>query len=177
MVNRSILCNCGIEADNNQLLKSIASQDKEITKLTMYFTVNLAFTNYLDMFPNLTDSLTLSGNKTDYEQLLPIHLNIPHYDSSLNNRPTKLKDFLNDYVNTNNNEEIFNLQERHATHTSLPYKNFFLNKIVNIFMFTSTISIITITLVIYLFCKHKHITTIVASLILYKTKVVEANSK
>ena len=64
------------------------------------------------------------------------------------------------------------------THTSLPYKNFFLNKIVNIFTFTSSIiSIITITLVIYLFCKHKHIRTIVASLILYKTKEVEANSK
>ena len=39
------------------------------------------------------------------------------------------------------------------------------------------ISIITVTLVIYLFCKHKHIRTIVASLILYKTKEVEANSK
>ena len=32
-------------------------------------------------------------------------------------------------------------------------------------------------LVIYLFCKCKHIRTIIASLILYKTKEVEANSK
>ena len=31
-------------------------------------------------------------------------------------------------------------------------------------------------LVAYLFCKHKHITTIVASLILHKIKEVEANS-
>ena len=30
-------------------------------------------------------------------------------------------------------------------------------------------------LVIYLFCKHKHIRTIIASLILHKTKEVEAN--
>ena len=44
-------------------------------------------------------------------------------------------------------------------------------------MFTSSIiSIITITLAIYLFCKHKHIRTIVASLILHKIKEVEANS-
>ena len=58
-----------------------------------------------------------------------------------------------------------------------PYKNFFLNQIVNIFTFTSSIiSIITITLVIYLFCKHKHIRTIIASLILYKAKEVEAKS-
>ena len=34
----------------------------------------------------------------------------------------------------------------------------------------------TITLVIYLFCKHKHIRTIVARLILYNTKEVEASS-
>ena len=37
-------------------------------------------------------------------------------------------------------------------------------------------SIITITLVIYLFCKHKHIRTIVASLQLHKAKEVEAKS-
>ena len=67
------------------------------------------------------------------------------------------------------------MQERHTAHTFSPYKNFFLNQIVNIFTFTSSpISIITITLVIYLFCKHKHIRTIVASLILHKGKEVEA---
>ena len=32
-------------------------------------------------------------------------------------------------------------------------------------------------LVIYLFCKHKHIRTIIASLILYRAKEVEANTK
>ena len=47
LVNRSILCDCRIEADNHHLLESIASYDKRITKLTMYFTINLAFTNYL----------------------------------------------------------------------------------------------------------------------------------
>ena len=44
-------------------------------------------------------------------------------------------------------------------------------------MFTSSIiSIITITSVAYIFCKHKHISTIVASLILHKIKEVEAKS-
>ena len=42
---------------------------------------------------------------------------------------------------------------------------------------TSKISIVTVMLVIYLIRKHKHIRTIVASLILYKTKEVEAKSK
>ena len=44
-------------------------------------------------------------------------------------------------------------------------------------MFTSAIiSIISITLVVYLFYKHKHIRKLVASLILHKIKEVEANS-
>ena len=76
-----------------------------------------------------------------------------------------------------NNKEIFDLQKRHTRYTFSPFKNFFLNKIVSIFTFTSfIISIITITLVIYLFCKHKHIRTIVASLLLYKAKEVEAST-
>ena len=74
------------------------------------------------------------------------------------------------------NKEIFDLQKRHTRYTFLPYKNFFLNKIVSIFTFTSSIiSIITIMLVIYLFCKHKHIRTIVASLLPYKAKEEEAS--
>ena len=38
------------------------------------------------------------------------------------------------------------------------------------------ISLISTTLVIYLFCKHKHIRMLVASLMLHKLKDVEANS-
>ena len=45
LVNRNISCNCRIEADNHHLLESIASCDKNITKLIMYFIINLAFTN------------------------------------------------------------------------------------------------------------------------------------
>ena len=55
LVNRSILCNCSIEADNHHLLESLAACDKMLTKLRMYFTINLAFTNYLDLLPNLTE--------------------------------------------------------------------------------------------------------------------------
>ena len=44
-------------------------------------------------------------------------------------------------------------------------------------MFThSIISTISITLVVYLFCKHKHIRMLVASLILHKIKEVDPNS-
>ena len=78
-------------------------------------------------------------------------------------------------------KEFFYLKQRHvSTVESLnnPSKNFFSNNyIVDIFMFTSSIiSLLLTTLVVYLFCKHKHIRTLVASLILHKIKEVEANS-
>ena len=111
-----------------------------------------------------------------YEQPLPLNLSIPHFDNSLRHRLTKLKDFITNYIN--NDKEIFDLQQRHAIESlTSSNKNFFSSHIVNIFTFTSSvISIITIMLVVYLFCKHKHIRTIVASLILHNIKEVEANS-
>ena len=44
----------------------------------MYFTVNTAFANYLDKFPNLTEPLVfpIIKNKTTFHQTLPISLNI-----------------------------------------------------------------------------------------------------
>ena len=91
LVNRSVLCNCGIEADNHYLLESITACDNRDSKLDMYFTINMAFANYLDMFPNLTDSLQLIKDRTSYEQLLPINLSVPNFDSSLLHVPTNLK--------------------------------------------------------------------------------------
>ena len=126
------------------------------------------------MIPNLTDPLPKIKDRTRYEQPLPLNLSIPSFDNSLRHAPTKLKDFMNDYIN---NKEIFDLQQRYAVESFKSNKNFFSNYIVDIFVFTSSIiSIITIALVIYLFCKHKHIRTLVASLILHKIKEVEANS-
>ena len=51
LVDRSILCNCGLEADDHHLLKSLAACNSKHMKLTMYFSINLAFTNYLDKLP------------------------------------------------------------------------------------------------------------------------------
>ena len=93
LVNRSVLCNCRIEADNHHLLESIAACDNKISNLVMYFTINMAFTNYLDMLPNLTNSLPLIKDRTKYEQPLPLSLSIPDFDSSLKHAPTSFKKF------------------------------------------------------------------------------------
>ena len=122
----------------------------------MYFTVNTAFVNYLDKFPNLTESLEFPviKNRTTFEQTLPISFNVSKFDQSLLTASSDLKEFVNSYIN---HKEIFDLQERHDNMQLNTNKNFFSdNYIVNIFMFISVIvSLLATTLTIYLLCKHK----------------------
>ena len=76
--------------------------------------INTAFANYLDMFPNCTDSLQvpLIKNRTTYEQILPINLNISGFDRTLLHASTNLKNFINIYTMR---KYISDLQERHET--------------------------------------------------------------
>ena len=133
LVNRSVLCNCSIESDNHYLLESLGASDNRYSKLTMSFTINMTFANYLDMLPNLTDSISLPliTNRTMYEQILPVNLTIPDFDKSLLHALTNLKDLINIYIKR---KEIFDLHERHES-TSNTNKNFFSNNhIVDIFV-------------------------------------------
>ena len=114
----------------------------------MYFTLNTAFENYLEMFSKLTDSLQipLIKNRTTYEQILPITLNVSEFDRSLLHAPTNLKDFMNSYTKR---KEIFDFQERHDS-TINTNKNFFSNNhIFDIFIFISSIILLITTLIIY----------------------------
>ena len=46
--------------------------------------------------PNMTDQLPINRGKTDFEQTLPVHLNISNFDNSLSARPGKLKEFIHE---------------------------------------------------------------------------------
>ena len=49
LLDRNILCNCDIEAESNFLLELLATWgEHEKPDLEMYFTVNLAFVEYLE---------------------------------------------------------------------------------------------------------------------------------
>ena len=48
LVNRSVLCNCVIEAENYLLQESLAVCQGTNSNLIIYFIVNTAFINYLD---------------------------------------------------------------------------------------------------------------------------------
>ena len=95
LVNRSILCNCGIGVENNFLLESLVMCHDTDTNLVMYFMVSTAFTNYIDQF-NLTEDLkfpTLT-NKTTSEYTLLLFLNDSRFDDSLITTPQTLKKYI-----------------------------------------------------------------------------------
>ena len=79
LVNRNVLFNCRIEADNHYLLESLAACTNKAYDLVMYFTINMAFTNYLDMLPNFTIQ-SLIRDRTTHEQPLPVNLTFPAFD-------------------------------------------------------------------------------------------------
>ena len=84
LVNRSVLCNCGIEAENNFLLESLAACHDANMNLIMYIMVNTTSTNYLDQF-NLMEELEFPvlTNKTTSEFTLPVFLNKSKFAESL----------------------------------------------------------------------------------------------
>ena len=124
LLNRSVLCNYGIEAENSYILESLAACHDSNSKLVMYFTVNTAFVNYLDQMDNLTDTLEfrILKNKTTYEQALPVSWNVSKCDSDLLMAPRTLKNFIHQYICK---REIFALNERH----DMRDKNLYLTKI------------------------------------------------
>ena len=99
LVNRSVLCDCGIKAGNNFLLESLAACHDANSKLVMCFMVNTAFVIYLDQIDNLTESheFPILKNMTTFEKTLPISLNISKFDTSLLTAPKILKDFIHQY--------------------------------------------------------------------------------
>ena len=120
LVNRSVLW---YKSGNYFLLESLTACQDTNSKLIMYFTVNIAFVNYLDQFPNLTESLELPiiQNKPTFKQVLPIALNVSKFDPVLLIASRNMKKFIHRYTN---NKEIFDLQERYDSTELNTNKNF-----------------------------------------------------
>ena len=73
LINRTVLCDCGIEGEDNFLLELITACPGKQSDLTMYFTVNTTFTHYFDSLTNNLETHILQ-NWTMHEQVLPISL-------------------------------------------------------------------------------------------------------
>ena len=180
LVNRSMLCNCGIEVENNFLLESLAMSHDDNTNLVMYFTVNIVFTNYIDQF-NLTEDLKflILINKTTSEYTLMIFLTaVMTFDDFLFTDPQTLKEYISQYKHQ---REIFDLKERHDINEldlETPIRNVFTNNfIVGVFMFIiAIILVITTMIILYTLCKHIKLRTLVVSLALQQVIEVSASA-
>ena len=92
LINRTVLCNCRIEVEDNFLLESIAACPGKQSALTMYFTVNTAFMHYFDSLTSNLETHILQ-NWTTHEEVLPILLQTFDFDSKLLKAPRTLKGF------------------------------------------------------------------------------------
>ena len=102
LLNRTVLCNCIIEAESNFLLESIAAYDPERKNidLEMYFVANTAFLNYFD---KLIDTLNIPDfhNITRQKHILPISLESNDFDEELLSAPKTLRELVEKYKQKN----------------------------------------------------------------------------
>ena len=113
LLNRTILCNCIIEAENNFLLESIAACDpgSDGVDLDMYFMANTAFLNY---FEGLIDTLEVPflHNIITQEHILPISLESDDFDKELLAAPETLRELVE-----NNKKKKLNFDKQYETWT------------------------------------------------------------
>ena len=94
------MCNCDIEVESNFLLELLAAcGEHEKLDLEMYFTVNLAFVEYLEQL-NETITTPINQNWTSAKQSIPHFFRLLHLSSKLMHMPVMLKDFIEQYQET-----------------------------------------------------------------------------
>ena len=154
LLNRMILCNCTIEAENNFLLESIAVCDPDSVgaDLKMYFMANTAFLNY---FEELIETLEvpLLHNVTMQEHILPISLESDDFDKELLATPESFRELVENYK-----RKKLNFDKQHETlepEDDLVIETFIFNHLASkIFIFVmAVISLIVALIVIMLLFK------------------------
>ena len=146
----------------------------------MYFTVNMAFVNYLDRFDNLTETLgfPILHNRTTQEQTWPISLHSSEFDSDLLKAPRMIRDLVCQFQHK---KEIFDLQERHIKDNGLELTNknsFFTNCKTDAPLFITAIILLVVTSIVRcIIWKHAQLKSLVTSLALEQIRGADANQE
>ena len=170
LLDRDILCNCDIEAKNNFMLESLTlCGEHEKPDLEMYFTVNLAFVDYLDQL-NETINIPIVRNCTCQMQILPISLESSNINSNLLQAPKTLKEFVGQYKEK---RKLMDLQEK--TIKEPKFNAFLSSYIANVLVFVAgIISVILTFMIIYMLYRPSKLKSLVASMALHHVKTIEA---
>ena len=154
LLNRTILCNCIIDVENNFLLESIAACDPEGNgaDLEMYSMANTAFLNYFDELINMLD-VSFLHNITKQEHVLPISLESDDFDKDLLTPPETFRELVEKFkerkLNFDRQHESLDKEDDILIETSI--LNHFASKILIFVM--AIISLIIALIVIMLIFK------------------------
>ena len=164
------MCNCDIEVESNFLLESLAAcGEHEKPGLEMYFTVNLAFVDFLDQ---LNENITtpINRNWTNVRQPIPTSLDSFQVSSKLLHMPTMLKDFIEQY------------QENRITATKWENPTSKFRTFINSFLVDTLIFIVAILtvflifVILYIITGQSKLKTLVTTMALQGVRAVEALS-
>ena len=176
LMNRSILCNCDIEAESNFLLESLAACEGPDAKtdLEMHFTVNLAFMNYFDdILENFEKPIAL--NWTKQEQILQISLKTFEINPNLINAPTMLKELAVRYRNKKN---TFDKEERNLDkpgENNSKFQSFLNSFMVDVLIFIAAlITLIVALIVMYVLYGQSKLKALVTNIAMQRIRAVEA---
>ena len=171
LLNRTVLCNCIIEAESNFLLESIAACDPESNSadLEMYFMANTAFLNYFDELINTLDT-PFFHNITRQEHILPISLESDNFDKELLSAPETLRELVKKYK-----QRKLSFDKQHKTLDNEKEGDSFIGTSIfdhlafNIFIFVmAVISVIIVFIVIKLVFKGEKMWALVTNLAMIK---------
>ena len=139
----------------------------------MYFTVNLAFMNYLkDVVESLTSSV--STNWTTQEQILLIAIENFEFDPKLLTAPMTMKEFLTQYKYRKKITEKQNKKEIEEAKMSSKFGSFLDSFMVDLLLFTvALITIVVTSVVIYMVCRQSKLIALAANIALQHTEAVE----
>ena len=169
LLNRTIFCNCIIEAENNFLLESVAACDPDSVgaDLEMYFVANTAFLNY---FEGLIDMLEIPFLHivTTQEPILPISLESDDFDKEVLAASVTLRELVENYerkkLNFDKQHETLDPEDELVIETSI-----FNHLASKIFIFVmAVISLIVVLIVIMLILKGEKMQALVTNLAMIK---------
>ena len=170
LLDRSILCNCDIVAKSNFLLESLAAcGEHEKLDLEMYFTINVAFANYLDQLDETID-IPIKRNWTHQMQVLQISIEAFNMSPGLLLAPKMLKEYINQYQE---NRKLMEIKENIIKETT--FDTFLSSYIADIIVFATGILSVILTFVItYMLCRQSKLKSKLANMALQYVKTIEA---
>ena len=171
LLDRSILCNCYIEAESNFLLESLVScREHDKPDLEMHFTVNLAFVDYLDQL-NETINTPIIRNWPNQKQILPISLESFEINSSLLQAPKTLREFVNQYKEK---RKWMDIQEKEIKNQNYKLKTFISSFIMDALVFEAALLTVIITfIIIYMLSGQSKLKMLLANIALQCVKAIE----